>query len=80
MTGRITVVIATRNRRDELTHTLRRLAELALPPPVVVVDNGSTDGTAQAVRTEFPAVTLLALHGNHGAPARNLGALASRTP
>jgi len=80
VTGRVTVVIATRNRRDELTHTLRRLGELAPPPPVVVVDNGSTDGTAQAVRTEFPAVTLLALHGNYGAPARNLGALASRTP
>jgi GT2 family glycosyltransferase len=80
VTGGVTVVIATRNRRNELTHTLHRLGELAPQPPVVVVDNGSIDGTAQAVRTQFPAVTLLALRGNHGAPARNLGALASRTP
>lgn len=80
MTGEVTVVIATRNRRDELTYTLRQVGELAPPPPVVVVDNGSTDGTAQAVCSQFPTVTLLALRGNYGAPARNLGALASRTP
>ena len=80
MTGAVTVVIATRDRRDELIHTLCRLRELVPPPPVVVVDNGSTDGTARAVREQFPAVTVLALRGNYGAPARNLGALASRTP
>lgn len=80
MTGGVTVIIATRNRRDELTHTLYRLGELAPPPPVVVVDNGSTDGTAQVVREQFPAVTLLALRGNYGAPGRNVGVLASRTP
>lgn len=80
MTGAVTVVIATRDRHEELIHTLRRLRELAPPPPVIVVDNGSTDGTAQAVREQFPTVTVLALRGNYGAPARNLGALASRTP
>ncbi len=43
MTGKVTVIIATRDRRDELTHTLRQLHALAPPPPVIVVDNGSTD-------------------------------------
>ncbi|MGH4007400.1 MAG: glycosyltransferase family 2 protein, partial [Pseudonocardiaceae bacterium] len=80
MNGGVTVVIATRDRRDELTHTLCRLGELDPPPPVVVVDNGSTDGTPQAVRRRFPAVTLLTLPTNLGAPARNLGVLASHTP
>ncbi|MGH3940483.1 MAG: glycosyltransferase family 2 protein, partial [Pseudonocardiaceae bacterium] len=80
MSSDVTVVIATRDRREELLHTLCRLDELAPPPPVVVVDNGSSDGTAQAVHKQFPTVTLLALGGNYGAPARNLGALASRTP
>lgn len=80
MTGKVTVVIATRNRRGELARTLRHLQELRPAPPVVVVDNGSTDGTAHAVREEFSAVTVLALRRNYGAPARNLGVLATRTP
>ena len=80
MTGDVTVVIATRNRCPELVRTLRELGRLTPPPPVVVVDNGSTDGTAQTVREEFPGVTVLALRRNHGAPARNLGVLATRTP
>ena len=78
--GRTTVVVATRNRRDELLRTLERLASLPEEPPVVVVDNGSTDGTAAAVAARHPAVRLLALHRNHGACARNLGVGAARTP
>lgn len=37
------------------------------------MDNGSTDGTAYAVRAQFPGVTLLTLRRNHGAPGRNVG-------
>ncbi|MGW4074120.1 glycosyltransferase family 2 protein, partial [Streptomyces asiaticus] len=44
--GRTTVVIITRDQRDELLHTLDQLAELPERPPVIVTDNGSTDGTA----------------------------------
>lgn len=80
MTGRITVVIATCNRRAELLRTLRHLRELTPVPPVIVVDNGSTDGTAAAVLEQFNEVSLLALRRNHGAPARNIGVLAARTP
>jgi GT2 family glycosyltransferase len=77
--GGVTVVIATRDRRAELIRTLRHLSELAPPPPVVVVDNGSTDGTASAVRAQFTDTIVLALRRNYGAPARNLGVLAART-
>ncbi|MBV9160402.1 MAG: glycosyltransferase [Pseudonocardiales bacterium] len=80
VSGRVTVVIATRDRRQELIRTLGHLQELIPPPPVVVVDNGSTDGTAQAVREQFTGVMVLALRRNYGAPARNLGVLVSRTP
>ncbi|MFY9807422.1 MAG: glycosyltransferase [Pseudonocardiaceae bacterium] len=80
MTGGVTVVIATRDRRAELVRTLRYLHELTPAPPVVVVDNGSTDGTPQAVLEQFTDVMVLALRRNHGAPARNLGVLAARTP
>lgn len=78
--GGVTVVIATRNRCPELLRTLRYLHELIPPPAVVVVDNGSRDGSAQAVRQQFSGVVVLALRRNYGAPARNLGVLAARTP
>jgi GT2 family glycosyltransferase len=75
-----TVVIATCNRGPELCHTLERLATLPEPPPVVVVDNGSQDGTASLVRRRFPGTDLIALRRNRGAWARNLGVRRARTP
>lgn len=73
--GRVTVVVASRNRRDELLASLRRHEG-----PVVLVDNGSTDGTAAAVRAELPHVDVLALPDNRGATARTLGVERARTP
>lgn len=80
MSGQVTVVIATRNRRQDLICTLRRLRELVPAPPVIVVDNGSTDGTAHAVRERFTGTVVLALPRNYGAVARNVGVAAARTP
>jgi GT2 family glycosyltransferase len=80
MSGRVTVVIATRNRRQELLRTLRHLHALIPAPPVVVVDNGSTDGTAQAVREQFTDSVVVGLPRNYGAPARNFGVAAATTP
>jgi GT2 family glycosyltransferase len=80
MSARVTVVIATRNRREELARTVRRLGELTPAAPVIVVDNGSYDGTAQAVRERYPDVHVLALPRNLGAVARNLGVRAARMP
>jgi GT2 family glycosyltransferase len=76
---RVTVVIATRDRRASL---LRSLARLDVPggPPVVVVDNGSGDGTADAVRSVHPQVTVLELPANAGAAARTDGVRAAATP
>ncbi len=48
--ARIAVVVATRNRRNSLLRTLARLRELPERPGIVVVDNGSTDGTSAAAR------------------------------
>lgn len=78
--SRVTVVIATRNRRRELDRTLRALAEWHPRSPVIVVDNASTDGTVEAVRRDFPAVAVLPLARNQGAAARNLGVARARTP
>jgi GT2 family glycosyltransferase len=78
--GRVSVVVITYNRCEELDRTLQRLAELPEQPPVIVVDNASTDGTADMVRTRYPDVALLAPGANLGAVGRNLGVEAAGTP
>jgi GT2 family glycosyltransferase len=75
--GETTVVIATRDRVDELVRTLTYLKDLSVP--VVVVDNGSSDGTVTRVSHEFPWVQTLALKRNVGASARNHGVRLART-
>lgn len=77
---RATVVVITRNRRDELLRTLGRLAGLPERPPLIVADNGSRDGTAAAVRLRYPDVEVIAARRNLGAVARNLAVRQIRTP
>ncbi len=76
----VTVVIATRNRRETLVRTLARLHQLPQPPAIVVVDDGSTDGSAGEVSRRFPDVHVIALPHRHGAVARNIGVRAATTP
>jgi N-acetylglucosaminyl-diphospho-decaprenol L-rhamnosyltransferase len=57
--SRVAVVIATRNRGPELLGTLTRLRALSERPRIVVVDNGSTDGTAELVRARHPDVQVV---------------------
>ncbi|MGC9665627.1 glycosyltransferase family 2 protein [Planosporangium sp. 12N6] len=78
--NRVTVVIATRNRAGELLRTVARLRALPERPPVIVVDNGSTDGTPERVAHAFPDVRVLKPGRNLGAVARNLGVSAAATP
>lgn len=77
---RTTVVIATRDRVDDLTRTLTRLRELQSMPSIIVVDNGSSDDTARRVADDFPGVRLIRLPENVGMAARNLGVEAADTP
>ena len=77
---RTTVVVATRNRRQSLLGSLRHLAALPERPPVVVVDNGSGDGSPEAVRSAFPEAEVVELGRNRGAGARNVGVARARTP
>ncbi|MEU9984513.1 glycosyltransferase [Streptomyces sp. NPDC050856] len=77
---RTTVVVITHNRREQLLSTLDRLAGLPERPPVIVVDNASTDGTPGAVARRHPRVTVLAPGRNLGAPGRTLGVRHARTP
>ncbi|WP_406725701.1 glycosyltransferase [Streptomyces sp. GD-15H] len=77
---RTTVVVITHNRRDELLRTLGELARLPERPPVIVTDNGSTDGTARAVAARHPEVTLLRPGRNLGAVGRNVAVRRAATP
>lgn len=78
--SRVSVVVITRDRVDELVDTLARLATLPEPVPVVVVDNGSSDGTSAAVRVQFPDMRLVRSAENLGAGGRNVGAELVDTP
>jgi GT2 family glycosyltransferase len=79
-TTTVTAVIATRNRRPELCTTLERLSALPERPGIIVVDNGSQDGTARAIRRSFPHVEVISLRRNQGACARNVGVRRAGTP
>ncbi|MFI5840091.1 glycosyltransferase family 2 protein [Catenuloplanes sp. NPDC051500] len=71
----VTVVVASRNRRDQLLRYLPRHEV-----PVILVDNASEDGTADAVSEAMPHVHVVRAHTNMGAAARNAGAELAATP
>lgn len=77
---RVTVVVITHNRRVELARTLGYLADLPEKPAVIVVDNGSSDGSAAYVRWRHPDAQLIAARRNLGAVGRNLGLRRVLTP
>lgn len=64
----IAVLMTCHNRRDLTLDCLRRLSVQKLPEganlSVALVDDGSTDGTGAAVKSEFPEVAILEGDGN----------------
>ncbi|MFA5429681.1 MAG: glycosyltransferase family 2 protein [Candidatus Omnitrophota bacterium] len=75
------VVVAVYNGSSVIERCLESLLaqECREEPEIIVVDNGSSDGTPGMVRERFPGVRLLENGGNLGAAAaRNLGISASR--
>jgi len=77
---RVTVVIVTRDRAQALDRTLGALTRLPEQPQVIVVDNGSRDGTGAVVARYGPPVTLVRLPRNRGAAGRNHGVRLAATP
>ena len=68
-TGSAAIVIPNWNGRDLLEKYLPSVVTAAMQVPgseVIVVDDGSTDGSAAFVRERFPAVRVLALDENLG--------------
>ena len=76
----LSVIIVNWNVRDLLRRCLRSLyssaTESGLAVQVIVVDNGSTDGSVEMVRSAFPAVHLIVNRDNRGFPAANNQGLA----
>ena len=53
-----TIVIVTRNRREEALRAVASAVEQRGNIEVLVIDDGSTDGTSDAVEAAFPSVRL----------------------
>ncbi len=71
---RATVVVATFDGRPRLIELLASLERQTLDHDVIVVDNGSSDGTAGALQLSFPRVEVIRLPENVGfGRAVNLG-------
>ena len=78
--SRVSVVVITRDRRPEVLLSLARLSALPERLPVIVVDNDSSDATADAVEEQYPAIDVVRLERNLGAAARTVGVERARTP
>lgn len=76
----ISVVVVTWNGRQHLRTCLSSVAaQIGVRTETIVVDNGSTDGSADYVRSQFPSVRLVTLAENRGfAGGNNAGASEAR--
>jgi len=77
----VSIVIVTWNGKRYAIECLESLEieSATLPVEIIVVDNCSTDGTPEAIRLQFPDVTLIENHANLGfAKANNIGMAESR--
>jgi len=71
---RVSVIIPTYNRKDMLLATLETaVARLSGDDEIVVVDDGSTDGTAEALATPPDRVRVISIENQGPAGARNVG-------
>lgn len=72
----LSIVVLSYNRKPALLTTLDRLTTgtTTRDAEIIVVDNASSDGSAQAVRERFPGVRVLALDHNELIEGFNIGA------
>jgi GT2 family glycosyltransferase len=71
---KVSVNILSFNRKEDLRFTLKKILEQDYKNiEIIVVDNSSTDGTREMVKTEFPNVKLIELKKNIGIAGWNKG-------
>lgn len=70
----VSIVIVNWNTKEKLRACLSSLNLQTVPHQVIVVDNNSSDGSAEMVENDFPNVELCAENRNHGyARGNNIG-------
>jgi len=75
----VSIVMLAWNRKEEVEIGLNELRKLTYPNvELIVVDNGSKDGTAAMVYEKFPEVTVVRLHANTGMTGYNVGFATAR--
>jgi glycosyltransferase involved in cell wall biosynthesis len=67
---RTTIVITTKNRKSELATALRSAVLQEPKAEIIVVDDGSTDGTEDMIRKDFPGITIQRYPESRGYIAR----------
>lgn len=72
--GNISVVIPTYNRRETIGRSIDSVLNQTLfPSEIIVVDDGSTDGTCDYIQSNFPSIKLLHQPNKGVSAARNKG-------
>lgn len=75
------IVIVTKDRREELERAVRSALEQDGPVEVIVVDDGSAEGVAEAIESAFPAVRVVRHEESAGLIVRrNQGAKLATAP
>lgn len=69
--AKVLVIIVSWNAKKWIRKCLNSVEGSSLPADVLLIDNGSTDGTLTLVRKEFPAVRILEMEDNLGFGAAN---------
>ena len=73
---KVSIIVVSYNTREMTLECLRSVqAETRLPYELILVDNASNDGSAEAIAIEFPEINLMPETDNHGfAKANNIAA------
>ncbi len=75
---KISCIITTRDRCDMVLQAIASAtAQKGGSPEIVVVDDGSVDGTQEHIKKNYPEVKLIPLSGLGPGPARNAGVAAA---
>ena len=78
--GNISVVIPTYNRRKTIGRSIDSVLNQTLfPSEIIVVDDGSTDGTCDYIQSNFPSIRLLQQPNKGVSSARNMGIRSSNS-
>ena len=76
----VSIIIVTWNRREDVLETVQSIFEQSYKNfEIVVVDNGSSDGTVEALRQLYSPVVIVELDRNVGVTAgRNAGIVVAK--